>query len=215
MRDPISTGVDEVGPSRETGSGSNHERGASGLRTLWREASSLRTLWLETGGPAWVLSPRRLWLTSIALHRHGHVRLATVFKWLNGFLFQNSLPPEATVSPDIQLKHHALGVVLSRKVVIGRGVMIHQNVTMTVRPSGSPHNIVIEDNVTIGANAVLVTPKHRGIRIGKGARVGAGAIVTHDVPPYMVAVCAPAEVRPRRRGTGDGRADAEIARSPG
>jgi len=43
---------------------------------------------------------------------------------------------------------------------------------------------------SIGANATIVC----GVTIGDGAMVGAGSVVTHDVPPGMLAVGAPARV---------------------
>ncbi len=48
-------------------------------------------------------------------------------------------------------------------------------------PSASP--VIIEDDVLIGANAVIL----EGVRVGKGAIVAAGAIVTQDVPAVVVA----------------------------
>lgn len=42
--------------------------------------------------------------------------------------------------------------------------------------------IVIEDDAWIGLNAIIM----KGVRIGRGAIVGAGAIVTKDVPPYTI-----------------------------
>ena len=53
-----------------------------------------------------------------------------------------------------------------------------------------PGKIVIEENVWIGANCV-VTP---GVRIGRGAVVGAGAVVTRDVPPFAVVGGVPAKI---------------------
>ncbi|MDH4137303.1 MAG: acyltransferase, partial [Anaerolineae bacterium] len=50
--------------------------------------------------------------------------------------------------------------------------------------------IVIEDNVWIGAGAIITD----GVRIGQGAVIGAGSVVTRDVPPHTVAVGAPAQV---------------------
>jgi maltose O-acetyltransferase len=50
--------------------------------------------------------------------------------------------------------------------------------------------VQIEDDVWIGARAVILP----GVRIGRGAIVGAGAIVTKDVPPYAVCVGNPARV---------------------
>ena len=50
--------------------------------------------------------------------------------------------------------------------------------------------VTIGNDVWIGMNAVLMD----GITIGDGAVIGAGAIVTHDVPPYAVAMGVPARV---------------------
>jgi acetyltransferase-like isoleucine patch superfamily enzyme len=54
--------------------------------------------------------------------------------------------------------------------------------------------VVIEDDAWLGAH-VTVLP---GVRIGKGAVVGAGAVVTHDVPAMVVAAGVPARVVRRR-----------------
>jgi acetyltransferase-like isoleucine patch superfamily enzyme len=48
--------------------------------------------------------------------------------------------------------------------------------------------IIIEDYVAIGLNSVVLP----GVRIGRGAIVGAGAVVTTDIPPYTIAVGMPA-----------------------
>jgi acetyltransferase-like isoleucine patch superfamily enzyme len=50
--------------------------------------------------------------------------------------------------------------------------------------------IVVEDDVWLGANAVITD----GVRIGKGAVVAAGAVVTQDVPPHTVVGGVPARV---------------------
>lgn len=148
-------------------------------------------------GTDFILSSRRLWLLSITCYRAGHPWLARWLKNVNSMLYHNSLPYEASVSPDVRLGHHGFGTVLHPKVVIGRGVKIFQNVTMAVRPPLGANEIVIEDGVVIGANAVIMTPRHRSIRIGRGASVGAGAVVTHDVPARMIAISAPVELRER------------------
>jgi serine O-acetyltransferase len=158
----------------------------------------VRGVWRDLRGGGFVFSSRRLWLLSMALYQKGHPRLAGLLKNVNSMMYHNSLPVEAKVSPDIALGHHGFGTVLHPKVVIGRNVKIFQNVTMAVRPTAGPHEIVIEDGVVIGANSVIMTPRHRGIRIGRGARVGAGAVVTHDVPARMIAVSVPVELRERR-----------------
>jgi acetyltransferase-like isoleucine patch superfamily enzyme len=50
--------------------------------------------------------------------------------------------------------------------------------------------IVIEDEVWLGANAVVTD----GVRVGKGAVVAASAVVTRDVPPHTVVAGIPARV---------------------
>lgn len=55
--------------------------------------------------------------------------------------------------------------------------------------------VVIEDNVWIGLNATIL----QGITIGKGSIIGAGAVVTKDIPPYSIAVGTPARVISKRK----------------
>ncbi len=82
-------------------------------------------------------------------------------------------------------------------VVIGQYVFIGPNVTFTnikkprVRGFALKERdgiTVVEDDARIGAGAVILP----GIRIGKGALVGAGAVVTKDVEPDTIVVGIPA-----------------------
>lgn len=50
--------------------------------------------------------------------------------------------------------------------------------------------VVIEDDVWIGTGAVVT----KGVRIGKGAIIGANSVVTRDIPPYTIAAGVPARV---------------------
>ncbi|MBI4575847.1 MAG: acyltransferase [Planctomycetes bacterium] len=67
--------------------------------------------------------------------------------------------------------------------------------TMVAKP------VVIEDEVWIGSHAVILP----GVTIGRGAVVGAGSVVTHDVPPYGIVVGIPARVKATRPTAPEGR----------
>jgi len=51
-------------------------------------------------------------------------------------------------------------------------------------------SVVIEEGAWIGAHATICS----GVTIGKNAVIGAGSVVTKDIPPYSVAVGVPAKV---------------------
>lgn len=94
-------------------------------------------------------------------------------------------------------------VKIGNNVRIGPHVTIvasGRNIDDTSRPLKDVEKIekgiTIEDNVLIGASVVVLD----GVTIGQGAVIGAGAIVTHNIPPYAVAVGNPARVT-RTRGT--------------
>lgn len=92
-------------------------------------------------------------------------------------------------------------------ICIGKGVRIAPNVLITdnahgasefklldlapnIRPLVSKGPVIIEDNVWVGEKASIMP----GVRIGKGAIIGANSVVTHDIPPYCVAAGIPAKV---------------------
>lgn len=56
--------------------------------------------------------------------------------------------------------------------------------------SGLSSPVLIEDNVWLGARCIVL----KGVHIGEGAVIGAGSIVTHDIPPRAVAAGQPARV---------------------
>lgn len=56
------------------------------------------------------------------------------------------------------------------------------------------HKVILGDDVWIGHGAIVLP----GIRIGTGAAVGAGAVVTKDVPPFTIVAGVPASVIRRR-----------------
>jgi serine acetyltransferase len=139
--------------------------------------------------------------------------LAFWIKQLNTFLYHNSLAPGAKVSADVFLGHNSMGIVINRNVEIGERVTIWHNVTLAAgrlerrKAAGAPSSpedpveatengakpgararIVVEDGVKIGAGAVVIAPRATVLRIGRNARIGAGTVVTRDVPAGAMVV---------------------------
>jgi serine O-acetyltransferase len=83
---------------------------------------------------------------------------------------------------------HGMGVVIGETAEVGCDVTMYQGVTLggTGFARGKRHPTV-EDYVTIGSGAKLLGP----IRIGHGAKIGANAVVIHDVPPNSTVVGNP------------------------
>jgi serine O-acetyltransferase len=84
-----------------------------------------------------------------------------------------------------------MGIVIERGVQLGSRVTVMHQVTIgrkdPVVPREHGGNLaVIEDNVFIGAGAKILGP----VRIGRGATVGANAVVTRDVPSHCTVVGA-------------------------
>jgi serine O-acetyltransferase len=82
---------------------------------------------------------------------------------------------------------HPLGVVYTRHATFGRRVRVFQNVSVVSGPGGSPK---IEDFVILYAGACVVG----GVQIGRGAILGAHAVVTKDVPRYAIVAGNPSKV---------------------
>lgn len=85
---------------------------------------------------------------------------------------------------------------------------VYQDPNRSIREQGiTAQGIVIEDDVWIGANATIVD----GVTIGKGSIIGAGSVVTRDIPPYSIAVGTPAKrIKDRRELAGNHRQDEGI-----
>ena len=84
-----------------------------------------------------------------------------------------------------------MGAVLGGRATVGKNCHVGAGTVLAgviEPPSAQP--VIIEDDVVIGANAVVL----EGVRVGQGAVVAAGAIVIEDVAPYTVVGGVPARV---------------------
>ncbi len=97
--------------------------------------------------------------------------------------------------------HSAGGIDIGARVGIGPGVRIitsaHTEAGRGVPILSSPLDlapVIIEEDCDLGVGAIVLP----GVRIGRGAQIGAGAVVAEDIPPYSVAVGVPARVTRER-----------------
>jgi len=95
--------------------------------------------------------------------------------------------PAAEIGPGLFIDH-GMGVVIGETAQLGEDVTLYQGVTLggTGFATGKRHPTV-QDNVTIGSGAKLLGP----ITVGHGAKIGAGSVVIHDVPPHSTVVGNP------------------------
>lgn len=121
-----------------------------------------------------------------------HLILDDCGKWVN-------IDKGVTFATDIKLGHGAgigtyssipTGVSIGERTMIGIDVLMftnehrHDDITIPMGLQGRTEvePIVIEDDVWIGSRSLIM----KGVRIGHGAIIAAGSVVTKDVPPYEI-----------------------------
>lgn len=134
-----------------------------------------------------------LWRWSRAAYRRRIPLVPRLLKTVIFLVFHAILPCEAVVGRDLMLDHYSLGVVIHPNVTLGDRVRIYHGVTLAAETwVGSEHRIVVGDDVMIGAGAMVVARTNTSLHIGNGAKIGAGAVVTKDVPPGVTVIGSPA-----------------------
>lgn len=88
---------------------------------------------------------------------------------------------------------------IGNHVMFGPGVHVHGGnhiidrvgiyMDEVTKEPGSDKTVIIEDDVWVGANAMILG----GVHLGRGCVIGAGTVVTKDVQPYSVMVGVPAK----------------------
>jgi serine acetyltransferase len=127
-------------------------------------------------------APRPLFLLGVPFL----VIYRVVFEWLLGIELHWSLE----VGPRLRI-FHGYGLVVNPSSRIGADGVLRHTTTLGLKqmtgeaPGGAP---VLGDCVDVGPHVVILGP----VRIGDGAIIGAGAVVTRDVPPGATVVGNPA-----------------------
>jgi acetyltransferase-like isoleucine patch superfamily enzyme len=75
------------------------------------------------------------------------------------------------------------------QLICGNHTFARRDAPIRAQPT-EERPIVIEDDVWLGASAIVLG----GVTIGRGSVVGAGAVVTHELPPYSIARGVPARI---------------------
>lgn len=84
-----------------------------------------------------------------------------------------------------------MGAVLGGRATVGAHCHVGAGAVLAgVIEPASATPVVVEDDVLIGANAVVI----EGVRVGRGAVVAAGAVCVEDVPAGAVVAGCPARV---------------------
>jgi serine O-acetyltransferase len=86
---------------------------------------------------------------------------------------------------------HGMGVVIGETTEVGDHVTLYQGVTLggTGKQRGKRHP-TLGDNIVVGVGASVLG----AITVGDGARIGGGAVVVKDVPPFSTAIGVPARI---------------------
>lgn len=123
-----------------------------------------------------------------ALYRRGLERSAKLLWRWNVATTACHLHLDAQIGPGLVLPHPT-GVVVGAGARIGAGVTLYQHTTVG-RSRRAERYPVIGDGVVVYPGAVIVGP----VTVGRGAVIGAGAVVLHDVPERAVVAGNPAQV---------------------
>ncbi len=124
------------------------------------------------------------------LWRHGRRGFARWISQVARFFTGIEIHPGATIGRRFFIDH-GMGVVIGETTIIGDDVTLYQGVTLggTGKERGKRHP-TLEDCVVVGVGAAVLGD----IVIGRGSRVGGGAVVVNDVPPNCTVVGIPGRV---------------------
>ena len=125
-----------------------------------------------------------------SLYNRKHFFTARLISQISRFLTGIEIHPGAQIGRRFFIDH-GMGIVIGETAEIGDDVMLFYQVTLggTGKDKGKRHPTV-ENNVIISAGVKVLGP----IVIGENSKIGANAVVLHDIPKNATAVGIPAKV---------------------
>ena len=136
-------------------------------------------------------------LHALWFHRRAHWLWAHNLKFwarfvshIGRFLTGVEIHPGAVIGRRVVIDH-GMGIVIGETAEVGNDVLIYMGVVLggTALENVKRHPTV-EDDVILGSGAIVLGP----IRVGKGAKVGAGSVVVRSVPPGATVVGVPGRI---------------------
>ena len=125
-----------------------------------------------------------------SLYNRKYFFTARLISQISRFLTGIEIHPGAQIGRRFFIDH-GMGIVIGETAEIGDDVMLFHQVTLggTGKDKGKRHP-TIENNVIISAGVKVLGP----IVIGENSKIGANAVVLHDIPKNATAVGIPAKV---------------------
>lgn len=139
---------------------------------------------------------------AVLLHRFSHMLWQNNAHWsarllseFGRFVTGVEIHPGAELGRRVVIDH-GMGIVIGETAIVGDDVVLFQQVTLgSVKAGPGRRHPIVERGVQVGAGAVVLGP----VTVGQNAKIGAGSVVTKNVPANSVVVGVPAQPLRRQR----------------
>ena len=145
---------------------------ASGRIEMFLTSPGLHAVWMHR-------------VSSFVYHKLGWRTIARMFSQWARFWTGIEIHPGAKIGRRLFIDH-GMGVVIGATAIVGDDVLMYHGVTLGGKTleRGTKRHPTIGNDVVLGANAIILGD----IKVGDGAKIGAGAIVTKNVPAKKTVV---------------------------
>lgn len=146
--------------------------------------------WFSTS--FWVIASYRIERSLYLIFGKGwsalRIILSPILFILSPWFGQVEIHYRADISKGLIVLHPSLGVVINGNAIIGENLTLTGGNCIGGRFKLKPGDLVLGNNISLGANAVILGP----IKLGDNIQIGAGAVVIDDAPDSSILVGVPA-----------------------